>query len=343
MLRRDFLGGLSATAALLTTPAAWAETAPQIRALKVGSYIWRPELSPEGPVVVVVSLPEQLVHVYRNGVAIGVSTCSTGKKGHRTPTGVFTILQKRRKHFSSTYNNAPMPNMQRLTWRGIALHAGNLPGYPASHGCIRLPKEFSKLLFEVTHLGSSVIIADQKTKYDSVVHPKLILDPEVAAMAATAEAKKGKKKKAKPAGGWNTQVQRNISTILVSAKDQKAYLLIDGELTFKTPIRIKEPDKPLGHNLYSLVGWAEDRSHLEWHVYGFREHEREKSSVSRTTDPVLSRIEFTDQEGARRAAETLLPGTTMVVTDFSANPETRSDPDFTVMVEDDETKGKRRS
>jgi len=109
----------------------------------------------------VVSLAEQKAYVYRAGKLIGVTTVSTGKRGHRTPTGSFTILQKRRKHFSNLYNNAPMPNMQRLTWTGIALHAGALPGYPASHGCVRLPMEFSKLLFAVTELGGRVhIVAD---------------------------------------------------------------------------------------------------------------------------------------------------------------------------------------
>ena len=72
------------------------------------------------------------MYVYRNGVRIAASTCSTGKLGHRTPTGVFKILQKDKNHHSSTYNNAPMPYMNRLTWSGIALHAGQLPGYPAS-------------------------------------------------------------------------------------------------------------------------------------------------------------------------------------------------------------------
>ena len=80
--------------------------------------------------------------------------------GHETPTGVFTILQKNKEHYSSTYNNAPMPNMQRLTKRGIALHAGKLPGYPASHGCVRLPHKFSALLFGATQLGMTVVITD---------------------------------------------------------------------------------------------------------------------------------------------------------------------------------------
>jgi lipoprotein-anchoring transpeptidase ErfK/SrfK len=97
-------------------------------------------------VAVIVSLPDQLVHVYRNGVRIAVSTCSTGKPGHATPTGVFMVLEKDKHHHSSTYNNAPMPNMSCLTWDGIALHAGQLPGCPASHGCVCLPLASSEKL-----------------------------------------------------------------------------------------------------------------------------------------------------------------------------------------------------
>jgi lipoprotein-anchoring transpeptidase ErfK/SrfK len=99
-----------------------------------GEFAWHPERSLEGPVAVIVSTPEQRVHVYRNGIRIAVSTCSAGKPGHETPTGVFTVLRKDAHPDSSTCNNASMPNMNRLTWDGIALHAGNLPGYPASHG-----------------------------------------------------------------------------------------------------------------------------------------------------------------------------------------------------------------
>ena len=87
--------------------------------------MWKPVVSPAGPVVIIVSIPEQTLYVYRNGVRIGRSTVSTGKSGHRTPTGVFTILQKNEKHTSSIYKGASMPYMQRLTWTGVALHAGN--------------------------------------------------------------------------------------------------------------------------------------------------------------------------------------------------------------------------
>lgn len=127
--------------------------------LKPGQWVFAPQLSPAGPVVIMVDLSRQLATVYRNGVRIGASTVSTGKPGHETPTGVFTILQKDANHHSSKYNNAPMKFQERLTWDGVALHAGGLPGYPESHGCIHLPLEFSKELFAVTSLGMTVIVA----------------------------------------------------------------------------------------------------------------------------------------------------------------------------------------
>ncbi len=122
-------------------------------ALKPGEWVWAPELSAEGTALLVVNLASQRAVLFRNGVPIAATTVSSGKEGHETPTGVFTILQKQREHYSNLYDNAPMPNMQRLTWGGIALHAGNLPGYPASHGCVRLPMEFSKLLYDVDLAG----------------------------------------------------------------------------------------------------------------------------------------------------------------------------------------------
>ena len=130
----------------------------RVTALRPGRFLWMPERQTSGAVVVVVSLAEQMAYVYRGGTLIGVSTVSTGMDSHPTPTGSFTILQKRRTHFSNLYDNAPMPNMQRLTWDGIALHAGAIPGHPASHGCIRLPMAFSNHLFGATQMGGRVHI-----------------------------------------------------------------------------------------------------------------------------------------------------------------------------------------
>src|ERR1700723_447910 len=143
MNRRQFGRAAAAAAAFPFSPALAQRVDKYAEQLTNGEFNWFPERSETGPIIAIVSIPDQRVYVYRNGVRVAASSCSTGKLGHRTPTGVFKILQKDKDHHSSTYNNAPMPYMNRLTWSGIALHAGQLPGYPASHGCVRLPKEFA--------------------------------------------------------------------------------------------------------------------------------------------------------------------------------------------------------
>jgi lipoprotein-anchoring transpeptidase ErfK/SrfK len=121
----------------------------------------------------VASITEQVAYVYRNGICIARSSVRLDGPGHRTPTGVFTILEKEVHHTSSTYKGAEMPYMERVTWGGIALHAGALPGSPDSHRCVRLPLEFSKLLFGVTMKGATVIIADTHSAPATTVHPGL--------------------------------------------------------------------------------------------------------------------------------------------------------------------------
>lgn len=113
---------------------------------------------PRGSVRVLVSLPAQRLWVFRGRELVATSPVSTGKRGHETPAGSFPILQKRVEHYSNRYDNAPMPYMQRLTHYGIALHGGRLPGYPASHGCIRLPHAFARRLYNLTDYGSRVIV-----------------------------------------------------------------------------------------------------------------------------------------------------------------------------------------
>ena len=130
--------------------------------LKPGQYVWEPNGNSSGPLFLVISLTAQRMMVYRNGVPIAASTISTGSEGRETPTGVFNILQKEVVHRSLTYDDAPMPYMQRLTSKGVAMHGGNLPGYAASHGCIRLPGDFAKLLYGVTELGTPVLITDEE-------------------------------------------------------------------------------------------------------------------------------------------------------------------------------------
>lgn len=109
-------------------------------------------------VLIVVSLPSQRAFVLKKGQEWDSTDVSTGKRGNETPKGVFPILQKKVEHRSTLYDDAPMPYMQRLTWDGVALHAGRVPGYPASHGCIRLPKAFAQKLFVITNFSATVVI-----------------------------------------------------------------------------------------------------------------------------------------------------------------------------------------
>jgi L,D-transpeptidase catalytic domain len=139
--------------------------------LKKGQFLWMGDAVTSGPLVMVVSITEQRAYVYRNGVLIGATTVSTGRPGHATPIGVFTVLQKQKEHRSTIYDGAPMPYMERLTWGGVALHAGGLPGYPESHGCIHLPSEFARLLFGLATSGMTVVIGADQEAPTRVAHP----------------------------------------------------------------------------------------------------------------------------------------------------------------------------
>ena len=201
-------------------------------ALAPGEYVWAPHLSTAGSALLVVNLATQRAILFRNGVPIGASTVSSGKAGHETPTGVFTILQKRKEHYSNLYNNAPMPNMQRLTWDGIALHAGNLPGYPASHGCIRLPLDFSKLLFEVTSLGMTVVVTSVPTLPRTSEAPDVAL-PDSVAGEQPLESAPFEWHPGRPSDG--------IVSVVVSAADQRAFVLRDGAVIGSAPVRVNGP------------------------------------------------------------------------------------------------------
>ena len=128
---------------------------------------------PQGPLVINVSIEKQRVRIYDTNGLFAESPVSTGMKGHSTPMGVFSIIQKHKMHHSNIYSGAPMPFMQRITWSGIALHAGNLPGYPASHGCIRLPFGFAEQLWGMTRMGMRVVVTNDTANAVSFQHPRL--------------------------------------------------------------------------------------------------------------------------------------------------------------------------
>lgn len=130
-------------------------------------------LAADGPLQIYVSKADQTLTVYDGDVVVATSKVSTGKPGHTTPSGIFSILEKRKYHESNLYSNAPMPFMQRLTWSGIALHEGKVPNHPASHGCVRLPNGFAKTLFQMTERGAHVIITDDPVAPRPMSHANL--------------------------------------------------------------------------------------------------------------------------------------------------------------------------
>ncbi|MGZ8287206.1 MAG: L,D-transpeptidase [Allosphingosinicella sp.] len=194
--------------------------------LKAGEYLWAPDVAPEGPVLLVVSLATQRAVIYRNGVPIGITTVSTGRAGHRTPTGVFTILQRRVEHYSNLYNDAPMPYMQRLTWGGVALHGGHLPGYPASHGCIRLPHDFARLMFGVTRLGMTVVVTDDAAVPRIAPAEALLQSQTVPPAPATGSV-------------WRPEASASGPvSVVISAADRRVIVLRNGVVIGSAPVTI---------------------------------------------------------------------------------------------------------
>ncbi len=325
MSRRTALAGMTAAGfAVWSANSTALQVYKEAHELKPGEFSWHPERAKSGPVSIIVSLPDQLVHVYRNGIRIAVSTCSTGKKGHRTPTGVFTILQKDKHHRSSTYNNAPMPNMNRLTWSGIALHAGKLPGYPASHGCVRLPRKFSALLFTVTHLGTPVIIANGHSQPREVVHPGMALAQHAEHEFEDAVAKlKGKKIP------HDTGV---TTSVIVSRADQEVLIMENGEIVSKGHATIRNATTPIGEHVFVLNRPHDGRRGLAWHAVGH--HPTLTNGFHEPEEAVIKRINA-DNAVVSAMRQRMHPGMMLIMTDLPLHPERRSGKDFVIVTEHD--------
>jgi lipoprotein-anchoring transpeptidase ErfK/SrfK len=294
-------------------------------ALKPGEYWWNPQLSATGPLMVLISVPEQMMHVYRNGILIGRSTVSTGSKGHSTPGGVFTILEKKQRHYSKKYDNAPMPNMQRLTWTGIAMHSGNLPGYPASHGCVRLPFDFSQLLFSTTSKGGTVVIGDGKTPTPHFASsPGLMLapkdfTPEMLRPLAANEY------------DWHPERStEGPMTIVASAADKAIYVYRNGNPIGRAPLEISGRGS-LGSNVFTLLeGTTGKQSALAPGREGRKWTHVTSEGRRMEADAIASRLRL-NPEFAVKLYDSLAPGTTVIVTDHPVvRKATREAPIFEI-------------
>ena len=280
--------------------------------LKPGDYVWHPEVSPAGPVVVFVNLPGQVLYVYRNGVRIGRSTVSTGKSGKSTPTGVFTVLQKKVHHESSIYKGAEMPHMQRLTWTGIALHAGHLPGYPASAGCVRLPVDFAAKLYSVTTLGTTVIIADNRSTPSHSTDPGLLFSGKTGTPQASGFV-------------WAPEnAPKGPVSIIVSSTDRAAYVYRNGVEIGRTPVSGLE--RLSGSYVYSALATADASGRRDWISIA--------SSGGRAPNlkDLAHRVGIAPDFVANVRA-LIIPGVTLVLTDAPVNARTRSARGFNILTD----------
>lgn len=289
--------------------------------LELGHFVWLPQAAPAGPIVVVVGLDDQIAYAYRNGVRIGYAKVSTGKKGHETPTGVFTTLQKDKDHHSSIYNNAAMPYTQRLTWGGVALHAGGLPGYPSSHGCVHLPSAFAEKLFEVSPLGMTVVVASGGTTAREFQHPLPIspIDPRTGTVEHEPRLGDAEAFRWAPDAAPDGPV-----SLVVSRADERVVVLRGGVEIGRARVSIAEPQMPLG--THAFIAHASPQATgavagnpLRWVGVAVPGHADDAGRL-------LSRDEFARVRMPKAFLDALRPalkeGSTLVVTDAPILPGT---------------------
>jgi len=273
--------------------------------LAPGQWIWAPSIAPAGPILIYVDLSRQRATVYRNGVRIGVSSISSGKPGHETPTGVFTILQKDADHRSSKYHSAPMPFTQRLTWDGVALHAGGLPGYPESHGCVHLPYAFSQALFSITALGATVVIAGDAANHITTTDASLLVPLDSSGKTAAQESLDQQQFR------WTPEKSRSGPlTIIVSKHDQAIVVLRNGIEIGRSVARINDNDP--GSHVINLTVGKDHKPH--WIYVGLPGHDADagRELDEATINRVLMPRRFYEALKAQ-----LQPGATILVTQSS--------------------------
>lgn len=296
--------------------------------LAPGQYEWHPQRSARGPVLMVVSIDDQMAYVYRNGVEIARSTVSTGRPGKETPTGVFTVLQRKVEHESNIYKGAQMPYMQRLTWTGIAMHAGDLPGYPASGGCVRLPYEFSEKVYGVMHNGATVAITRKGTVPSRSARPADVL-------LASRAHRAGDQAIPAPVGEvvWNpAKAPSGPMSILVSYADRRIYVWRNGVEIGQSPIGIARGARPLEGTLMMLEGEEPSDPRFPglimhpWSVLSITGGSVAGDVVSEMRSQIQIPAEF-----RKKVNRALVPGTILLAIGGPSNTTTRSAPGFDII------------
>jgi lipoprotein-anchoring transpeptidase ErfK/SrfK len=328
------------------------------------------EVIPKGPFQIIISIGDQRLSLYGSEGLIARAPVSTGKRGHATPLGVFSVIEKQKWHRSNIYSAAPMPYMQRITWSGVALHAGALPGYPASHGCIRLSNAFAIRLFHLTKVGTRVIITRREVAPVEIAAPALLTPapkpaeplanddadrrlgapPEVKTAAAgdvAASASDGGSLEDQADAGEQGRPPRPIS-IFVSRKTQNLSVRQNFAPLFDAPIRIDQPETPIGTHIFTAM--ATEPSAMHWTLVSIpddarsepRKEERKSAlqpgaraaeaagKAVEQVNALLGRVHIPSSVYDRIAA-LLTPGSSLIISDDAVSNETGLDTDFIVL------------
>jgi len=327
--------------------------------------------TPKGPLQIIISIADQRISLYDNGTLIARSSVSTGVEGHRTPLGVFGIIGKEKWHRSNIYSGAPMPYMQRITWSGIALHAGDLPGYPASHGCIRLKNDFAIRLWHLTKRGTRVIITNDDVRPVEISSPHLfqpkpkvalgsaessaanLAGSEIVAVAATygmsnAETQEPAQVSASASAGAKPQKVLPIS-VFVSRKLSRLFVRQGFTPLFDAPVKIQNPAELIGTHVFSAMEFQNEGATIRWTIVSIPEKaahsqgtsqrlhkgptKRIVETVSRTPEKADAALDRVEipQETVERISELLTPGSSLVISDYGISSETGKDTDFIVL------------
>jgi len=272
------------------------------------------------------------------------------------------VLEKERWHRSNIYSGAPMPYMQRITWSGIALHAGELPGYPASHGCIRLTNDFAIRLWHLTKRGAGVIIARQDVVPVEITNPHLFVSkpktafgsPEGPAIAVadnsnkTATATAGSQGSGSAPSAVAPQEIVPIS-VFVSRKLSRLFVRQGFTPLFDVPVEIQNPEEPLGTHVFTVMESENEGSAVRWSVVSIPEQSISADSAKERKSPKRQIIETVPSvslshdanaaldrvaappDAVEQISELLTPGSSLIISDYGISSETRTGTDFIVL------------
>ena len=322
----------------------------------------QPQETPKGPLQIIISIADQRVSLYDNGTLVARSSVSTGVRRHPTPLGVFSVIEKERWHRSHIYSGAPMPYMQRITWSGIALHEGVLPGYPASHGCIRLTNDFAVRLWHLTKRGTRVIIARQDVVPVEITNPHLFVSkpktafgsPESPAIAVADNSNKTATATADSQGAGSAPSavapQKVVPiSVFVSRKLSRLFVRRGFTPLFDVPVEIQNLEEPLGTHVFTVMESENEGSAVRWSVVSIPEQSTSANSAKQRKAPKQQIVESVPPvpsshdanaaldrlavppDAVEQISELLTPGSSLIISDYGVSSETGPDTNFIVL------------